>query len=84
VITGDKLQNYDELFNIGSQVAIGESIKSSKKGLLDRLFSLEENGSTALGPALIVCLGMAERYPGSKIVVCTGNSISSFLNITPL
>jgi len=32
---------------------------------------LEETGPTALGPALVACLGICSTRPGSKIVVCT-------------
>jgi hypothetical protein len=34
--------------------------------------SLEETGSTALGPALVTSIGLAgEGAPGSTVIVCT-------------
>jgi len=36
-----------------------------------KLFSLEETGPTALGPALVAAIGMAGETRGSEIVVCT-------------
>ncbi|XP_065898859.1 circularly permutated Ras protein 1-like [Dysidea avara] len=70
-ITGDKLNNNDELVKIGSEVALPGSIKDTSKSLSDKLFSLEESGSTALGPALVVSIAMAAKVPGSRVVVCT-------------
>ena len=32
---------------------------------------LEEGGSTALGPALVIALNMASQHPGSKVILCT-------------
>jgi len=39
--------------------------------LAGKLFALEETGSTALGPALVVATGIAGEVPGSEIVICT-------------
>jgi len=71
IVAGDKLSNHDELIQIGNQVAITSTIHASRKALSEKLFALEEGGSTALGPALVVSLGMTQKYPGSKIVICT-------------
>ena len=35
------------------------------------MFRLEEGGSTALGPALLVSVAMASQVPGSKVIICT-------------
>ena len=33
--------------------------------------ALNEGGSTALGPALAVAVGMLKKQPGSEVVLCT-------------
>ena len=35
------------------------------------VFSLEEMGQTALGPALLVSIVLASKTPGSNVVICT-------------
>lgn len=39
--------------------------------LKDRVKGLSEGGSTALGPAMAVAVGMLAKQPGSEIVLCT-------------
>ncbi len=36
-----------------------------------RVKALQTNGSTALGPSLSLCVGMASNYPSSEIILCT-------------
>lgn len=35
------------------------------------LIRLEEGGTTALGPALLIATTMAGQHPGSKVIICT-------------
>ena len=35
------------------------------------MFSLEEGGMTALGPALLMGINLASRVAGSKVIICT-------------
>lgn len=53
VVYGDKLSSYETLFEMGEKYEALKSVKETKKELSKKLFSLEENGSTALGPALV-------------------------------
>ena len=46
-------------------------VQESKKSLIDKVYSLQETGATALGPALAYAVAMASNCPGSKIMVCT-------------
>jgi hypothetical protein len=71
VIAGDKLHSYDDILSIGKQYGSLSNISSTSGALVQKLFSLEETGSTALGPALVASLGMATHSRGSKIVICT-------------
>jgi hypothetical protein len=70
-IAGDKLDDYDQLLRLGQSQSAGQPISKTKQALSTKLFSLEETGPTALGPALLVCIGIAAQSPGSEIVVCT-------------
>jgi hypothetical protein len=73
IIAGDKLFNFDTLLHAHEteQIKLESSIEKSKEHLSKTLFSLEENGQTALGPALVVSLGLCSQKAGSKIVICT-------------
>ncbi len=66
-ITGDKLYDYDQLLETGKAHTIRQPIGTSKSSLSTKLFSLEEGGATALGPALAVCVGIAGENPGSEV-----------------
>jgi len=49
-----------------------KSINENLPCLHDKLMKLEENGSTALGPAVLTSIGLAgEGAPGSTVIVCT-------------
>lgn len=75
VITGDKLENYDWLIANGHEqgkTRMVNKINDTQKKLADKLMSLEENGPTALGPAVATSIAMAaEGAPGSQVVICT-------------
>jgi hypothetical protein len=59
VITGDKLNDFNYLLNVANDLKIDlkTPIEKNKKELSDLVFSLEEKGATALGPALLVSIG---------------------------
>jgi len=47
-----------------------KSINETLPFLHDKLMKLEENGSTALGPAVLTSIGLAgEGAPGSTVIV---------------
>eukprot|EP00029_Vermamoeba_vermiformis_P010704 TRINITY_DN5695_c0_g1_i1.p1 TRINITY_DN5695_c0_g1~~TRINITY_DN5695_c0_g1_i1.p1 ORF type:complete len:955 (-),score=344.55 TRINITY_DN5695_c0_g1_i1:76-2700(-) len=74
IITGDKLSNEEFLFDFGAKEFKVDSIKSlndTREKLQEQLMSLAEGGSTALGPALVVSLGLASQVPGTEIILCT-------------
>ena len=39
--------------------------------LQQKVCNLHTGGTTALGPALALCVGMASNYPSSEIILCT-------------
>lgn len=74
ILAGDKLNNFESCFQAGisSQHILNNSIKQTESGLINKLYSLNENGPTALGPALIAAIGQASQgLPGSRVIVCT-------------
>jgi hypothetical protein len=72
-ITGDKLDDYDQLLQLGKSQSPGAPISKAKRALSSKLFALEETGPTALGPALLVCIGMASQNPGSEVTWSTSH-----------
>ncbi len=74
-ITGDKLLDYEHLMSNGGTEAakrMANPIKDTKESLQKSLLSMEENGPTALGPALTTAIAMAAMGgAGSKVILCT-------------
>jgi hypothetical protein len=70
-IAGDKLTQTDTLYQLASELKLPQAISSCRLMLGEKVFNLEEGGSTALGPALVVSVAMAAQCPGSKVIVCT-------------
>ncbi|XP_070190102.1 circularly permutated Ras protein 1-like isoform X2 [Littorina saxatilis] len=71
VVSGEKLTDQDALTKVGSELPCPKAIKETRSSLGEKVFGLEEGGSTALGPALIIALSMASKHPGSKVIICT-------------
>jgi hypothetical protein len=71
VLTGDKLYNHDALSKAGASISLQKTIKDTSESLSKKLYQLEESGSTALGPALLVSTAIAAQKPGSKVILCT-------------
>ncbi|GFN75620.1 circularly permutated ras protein 1 [Plakobranchus ocellatus] len=71
VVAGDKLGKLEQLDKVTEGLKLPEAIKTTRQVLGDKVYSLEEGGATALGPALIVAINMASSHPGSKVILCT-------------
>jgi hypothetical protein len=73
VIAGDKLGDYQSLLSSSAQLVSSCKlcVKESKQELLKIIQGLTESGSTALGPALLVSIGLAGSVAGSSVVLCT-------------
>ncbi len=63
------MNDYNKLFEMGKEIDINrlKPIHMSKNSLSDTIFKLKNTGSTALGPALTVAVGMASQYQGSEV-----------------
>jgi len=75
IVTGDKLYKYDILEQIGADAGkklVTSTVKESAETLIKKFEKLKENGKTALGPALLVSLGLAiQGKQGSRVILCT-------------
>ena len=79
--TNDQIIAGDNLFNFARLVTLFENkfsevlsapIKLSKEILCKKILDLQESGSTALGPALLVSVILASQGgAGSKVILCT-------------
>ena len=77
-LAGDRLRDYDSLYGHGSTLRVDslQPVSKSKAALSDIVVKLQEGGATALGPALVLALGIASQQPGSEIIVCTDGTSS--------
>lgn len=75
LITGDKLFEFDVLKEWAMRrrdIYIEKSVSESCDVLRRKVMELEENGPTALGPALLISIILASAGgPGSKAMICT-------------
>ncbi|KAN0036620.1 hypothetical protein ACTFIV_001922 [Dictyostelium citrinum] len=73
VIAGDKLEDYDQLVEIGRSMTYDKLPTSSGSSdfLKAKIKSLEPVQSTALGPALLVSAAIASQKMLSEVVICT-------------
>uniref|UniRef100_A0AAQ4QH23 VWFA domain-containing protein n=1 Tax=Gasterosteus aculeatus aculeatus TaxID=481459 RepID=A0AAQ4QH23_GASAC len=65
------LVDYDHIWQQGVAYSIPHCIAETYQQLAQRVKDLREHGATSLGPAALVSVAMASRYPGSKVILCT-------------
>ncbi|XP_029932590.1 circularly permutated Ras protein 1 isoform X2 [Myripristis murdjan] len=65
------LVDYDHIWQQGMAYSIPHCIAETHGQLTQRVKELREHGATCLGPAALVSVAMASRYPGSKVILCT-------------
>jgi len=70
-VAGDRLRDMDELVKFGTKIPLPSAVKDTRENLSKKIFELEENGQTALGPALVISILLAARSSGSQVIVCT-------------
>jgi hypothetical protein len=64
---GESIQQYSSL-----------PIGKASEEVMRVLTNLRVSGSTALGPAMSVAVGIASKTPGSKIMLCTGTLLTLY------
>lgn len=70
-VTGDRLESWEELTSLGETLKLERSVRDTKANMIEKVWDLEEEGGTALGPALLLSIAMAGKQPGSHVVLCT-------------
>eukprot|EP00727_Mastigamoeba_balamuthi_P012024 m51a1_g7444 putative ras-like gtp-binding protein ypt1 (1013) ;mRNA; f:92802-96151 len=71
-VAGDDLNRLERLQRAGSEYALRDPAGDVEEAFVRRVWALEENGSTALGPALMIAIGLASNGPrGASVIVCT-------------
>jgi len=70
-IAGDDLYCFDKLLELGEKNPLVRPAHEACEDLVKALWSLEEEGGTALGPAMILGISIAGLCPSSQVVVCT-------------
>jgi len=67
------LNSVDVMFKLGEEYVKQAQLPASKSipTLLKLIETIPTEGMTALGPGVVFSLGMASKYPGSKLMVCT-------------
>ena len=74
-LTGDKLLDFGKILSsVENKFAeiMARPVSVTKEQLCKRLLSLEENGPTALGPALLASVALGSQGgAGSKVILCT-------------
>ncbi|KAL7718641.1 VWFA domain-containing protein [Entamoeba marina] len=70
-IKGNALSDYDTLVDIAQEKVNLVDINHSFHAIQKRIQDMEEQGSTALGPALLISTIIAGKEPGSQVILCT-------------
>lgn len=71
VVAGDMLSDYEQLEALAGQLLPTHAVRETRGALLQKLWAIEEEGTTALGPALLLSIVMAGGAAGSRVVLCT-------------
>lgn len=73
VIAGDKLSDLEALQTIGTTYSLSnlKPVNQTKTKLEQKIFSLNESGATALGPALALGVSIASQVPRSEVILAT-------------
>ena len=73
-ISGNNLEEFQHIQETAAknQHIISTPVKDAFDSLMKQLYSLEESGQTALGPAVLFSLNLINGVsPGSRIILCT-------------
>jgi hypothetical protein len=73
-LNGNNLNDYNAIIKLAeaNQNLITSPIKDTYDTLIKQLYQIEENGQTALGPAVLFSINLIKGVsPGSKIILCT-------------
>lgn len=70
-MTGQVIEDREQLMAAAKAEALPESVRQRKQAIATQVKALQTEGSTALGPGLLLAVQLAGRVPGSRVVLCT-------------
>ncbi|EFA75947.1 type A von Willebrand factor domain-containing protein [Heterostelium album PN500] len=70
-IPSSDLYDTQKLIDAGTKCTLDQPISKTRALLLKKVFAMDADGSTALGPGIAVAVGMTAAIPGSTIVLAT-------------
>ena len=70
-LTGSVIEDREQLMSAAKAEALPESVRQRKQAMATQVKALQTEGSTALGPGLLLAVQLAGRVPGSRVVLCT-------------
>ena len=70
-MTGQVIEDREQLMAAAKAEALPESVRERKQAIATQVKALQTEGSTALGPSLLLAVQLAGRVPGSRVVLCT-------------
>ena len=80
VVVGPKVMNdFDGVVDVAKQHVELQSIEHSYAAIVNKMRDIEENGSTALGPALLISTVIAGKAGVGQVVLCTDGMANSGL-----
>ncbi|ELP86654.1 hypothetical protein EIN_092190 [Entamoeba invadens IP1] len=71
VVKSQMLTDFDSLVDIAKEKVTLKSLSETKSSIYRAIDGLEEQGSTALGPALLVSSVIAGKQKNGKVILCT-------------
>ncbi|EDR22106.1 hypothetical protein, conserved [Entamoeba dispar SAW760] len=71
IIKTELLNDYDGLIDIAKEKVQLDNINNTIQNILKSVQNMEEQGSTALGPALLISTIIASKEPNGQVILCT-------------
>lgn len=85
-VDSSDLHRYDKLIEIGQKVSLDISgikpVRQTRDDLSKRVFALENEGATALGPALAIAVAIAAQSASSEVIVATDGESNMGVGMT--
>lgn len=70
-LSGQVIEDREQLMAAAKAETLPESVRQRKQAIATQVKALQTEGSTALGPGLLLAVQLAGRVPGSRVVLCT-------------
>ena len=70
-VSGQVIEDREQLMAAAKAEALPVSVRERKQAIATQVKALQTEGSTALGPGLLLAVQLAGCVPGSRVVLCT-------------